>query len=110
MHTLARVAPHAAMYVDAAHGGWMGFESNAAAFTSLIASLDIIHLIRGFSTNVANYQVLGIESLCPREAFLDAGTKIHGATGGVAEWCKPKTDKNAGPRPASAAACPAWAA
>eukprot|EP00966_Prymnesium_polylepis_P241678 5588869-Prymnesium_polylepis.1 len=132
VQTLSRRAPHAALYIDAAHGGWMGYEvrphmrdpprvgpptpdtafarplllsrplpcaqsalpltdthgaalackftrcrrltpsrvpcsdaapfvslvqGNAGAFSDLIISLDIMHLIRGFSTNVANYQV-----------------------------------------------------
>ena len=26
VHTLSRKAPHAALYIDAAHGGWMGYE------------------------------------------------------------------------------------
>ena len=33
--TLAATAPHAALYLDAGHGGWMGFEENAARFAEL---------------------------------------------------------------------------
>lgn len=65
--TLATVAPHAAIYIDAAHGGWMGYEHNAADFAKLIISMGITNLIRGFSTNVANYQPLGFDSICPSE-------------------------------------------
>ena len=50
--TLVSKAPHAAIYVDAAHGGWMGFEPNANAFVELMHSMGVLPLIRGFSTNV----------------------------------------------------------
>ena len=86
--TIAAAAPHVAMYVDAAHGGWMGFENNAAAFVDLISDLGVLPLIRGFSTNVANYQSLGLDSLCPREAFADTGATKFGAVVGLGEWCK----------------------
>ena len=63
------MAPHAPIYLDAAHGGWLGYTSNADKFTDLIVSMNITHLLRGFSTNVANYQPLGFDSVCPGEAF-----------------------------------------
>jgi len=47
------------MYVDAAHGGWLGWIADATAFAQLIQSMDIASKIRGFATNVANYQPLG---------------------------------------------------
>lgn len=48
------------MYVDAAHGGWLGWTDNTVKFVSLMLSLDFdINAIRGFSTNVANYQPIG---------------------------------------------------
>ena len=52
-------APAVAMYLDAAHGGWLGWENNAQAFASLVGSLNVGQFLRGFSTNVANYQPLG---------------------------------------------------
>lgn len=93
--TIAARAPHVAIYVDAAHGGWMGFEHNAQAFVDLISSMHILHLIRGFSTNVANYQTLGMDSICPPEAFELAGKLVHGATRGVAQWCHDLENKAA---------------
>jgi cellulose 1,4-beta-cellobiosidase len=51
------------LYIDAAHGGWLGWENNYKGFQSLIQSLDILPKIRGFATNVANYQPLGTP--CP---------------------------------------------
>lgn len=93
VQTLSARAPHVGLYIDAAHGGWMGYEGNAAAFTELIASLDVLPHIRGFSVNVANYQTVGLDNVCPEEAFADTGAMVNGATGGVAEWCKGQTDQ-----------------
>ena len=87
IRTLAARVPRVAIYVDAAHGGWMGFEHNAQAFVDLMNSMHILHLIRGFSVNVANYQTLGLSSVCPKEAFAKAGQMVHGATRGVAQYC-----------------------
>ena len=36
---LSEVAPHAAIYIDAAHGGWMGYETNAAKFADVVISM-----------------------------------------------------------------------
>lgn len=47
------------MYLDAAHGGWLGWEENYVKYVSFIANMDFdIKLLRGFATNVANYQVV----------------------------------------------------
>lgn len=52
-----------ALYVDAAHGGWLGWPNNLSKYATIIQ--DVLGLaggqdkIRGFSTNVANYQPLG---------------------------------------------------
>ena len=48
--------PPCRRYVDAAHGGWLGWENNMGDFVSLVDGLGIAPKIRGFSTNVANYQ------------------------------------------------------
>ena len=48
------------MYLDAAHGGWLGWADNLKKFTQIVAKLTIsVNDLRGFSTNVANYQPLG---------------------------------------------------
>jgi cellulose 1,4-beta-cellobiosidase len=52
--------PNVNQYLDAAHGGWLGWTNNAQPFARLINSMGIIDKIRGFATNVANYQPLGI--------------------------------------------------
>lgn len=52
------------MYLDAAHGGWLGWEQNFRGFVQLIKSMNInVQNLRGFSLNVANYQPLGVQ--CP---------------------------------------------
>jgi len=56
-------ASQCTMYIDAAHGGWLGWDDNLVAFTNVISELNIASKIRGFSTNVANYQPLGEQ--CP---------------------------------------------
>jgi len=61
--TLANACPGCTIYVDAAHGGWLGWLNNVQQFANLIAQLNIQNFIRGFSTNVANYQPLGVQ--CP---------------------------------------------
>ena len=73
----------------------MGFEHNAQAFVELMNSMRILYLIRGFSVNVANYQTLGLSSVCPREAFAKAGQIVNGATRGVAQYCHDLQNKAA---------------
>jgi len=61
--TIKAKAPHASVYLDAAHGGWLGWDNNLVAYADLVAQLGVAPLLRGFSTNVANYQPVG--SMCP---------------------------------------------
>lgn len=52
------------MYLDAAHGGWLGWSDNLKKFTKILSELTVdINALRGFSTNVANYQPVG--ERCP---------------------------------------------
>jgi len=52
------------LYLDAAHGGWLGWEDNFRKFVTIVKSLNVdLSLLRGFSTNVANYQPVGEK--CP---------------------------------------------
>jgi len=50
--------------MDAAHGGWLGWLNNMQKYLTLVKTLDIATHLRGFSTNVANYQQLG-SKMCP---------------------------------------------
>ncbi len=67
------VFSNVALYVDAAHGGWLGWPDNARGFQNMIQSLGILSSIEGFALNVANYQPLGIA--CP-----------------AAGWCSPNSN------------------
>jgi len=55
--------PNVAIYVDAAHGGWMGWPNNlnsiATIFNQVLTAAGGTNLVRGFATNTANYQPLG---------------------------------------------------
>jgi len=53
------------MYLDGAHGGWLGWQNNLKLFTNLVMEIlgPNILALRGFATNVANYQPIGI--MCP---------------------------------------------
>ena len=75
INTIAAKAPSVSMYLDAAHGGWCGWESNAQALANLISGLGVASKLRGFSTNVANYQPLGVA--CP-----------------TFDWCLPNSHPN----------------
>jgi len=71
VHQLAAHAPSVSIYLDAAHGGWLGWENNMRKFMTMLKGLDLpwSH-VRGFATNVANYQALGIQCpWCPDQGF-----------------------------------------
>ncbi len=54
--------PNVALYVDAAHSGWLGWEANQRRMVKLVK--DVLQMaggndrIRGFATNVSNYNAL----------------------------------------------------
>jgi len=60
---LAAVGPSVTLYLDAAHGGWLGWDNNrqkaAQIFSEVLNLAGGPNLIRGFATNTANYQPLG---------------------------------------------------
>lgn len=61
--TLAEAAPSAAIYLDAGHGGWLGWRDNMVDFVATVQGLGVAEQLRGFATNVAGYQPIG--RLCP---------------------------------------------
>ena len=71
IQALSRRAPHAALYLDAGHGGWLGWPDKADEFLKVVARLgnNAAGSLRGFATNVANYQSLGTP--CPASAFAE---------------------------------------
>jgi len=60
---IARHTQSVTMYLDAGHGGWLGWENNMAAYVTTVRDLGIAPMLRGFATNVAGYQALG--DMCP---------------------------------------------
>ncbi|CAK0792022.1 unnamed protein product, partial [Prorocentrum cordatum] len=64
LERLTTQVPAVSVYLDAAHGGWLGWEDNLEKFMALLKDAAFpMKKIRGFATNVANYQPLG--HLCP---------------------------------------------
>jgi len=69
---LTSKAPQVAVYLDAAHGGWLGWQDNLMDFMRMLKRMDLpVGKMRGFATNVANYQPLG--ALCPHQP--DSGNR-----------------------------------
>jgi len=78
--TVAAQAPSVALYLDAAHGGWLGWMTGVEAYLAIVQEIGIAPYLRGFSSNVANYQALG--EPCPASAF---GPR---RTAGLPEYCR----------------------
>jgi len=65
---------HATLYIDAAHGGWLGWDDNLYDFLSLFSEMGVdMSGVRGFAQNVANYQAVG--TMCEWEG--GQGTKME---------------------------------
>merc|ERR1740138_1516798 len=66
----------AAVYLDGAHGGWLGWandnDDQTGKFAGLIREMGIAPMLRGFATNVANYQAVG-EIVCPKPGTCRGG-------------------------------------
>jgi cellulose 1,4-beta-cellobiosidase len=73
--TLSGTGAH--LYLDAGHGGWLGWansnDDQTSRFVSMVSDLGTFTKIRGFATNVANYQPLGTV-LCPAPGTCKGGT------------------------------------
>jgi cellulose 1,4-beta-cellobiosidase len=58
--------PNVSLYLDAAHGGWLGWERNrkkvAEVFRSVLDAAGGSDRIRGFAVNVANYNPTKVEN------------------------------------------------
>jgi len=63
VQSIAAAAASVAIYLDAGHGGWLGWRNNMQDFSRTIGSLGVASHLRGFATNVAGYQSLG--QICP---------------------------------------------
>jgi len=72
INLLTTRTPEVAVYLDAAHGGWLGWQDNLRDFLEMLQKMNLpVEKMRGFATNVANYQPLGEK--CPHEP--DAKTR-----------------------------------
>jgi len=83
-------ASNVVMYLDAAHGGWLGWDNNIVGFTQLVQQFNIMSKIRGFSTNVANYQPLGVQ--CPQVGWCLNGQ--HQSDACCADPCRLESQYN----------------
>jgi len=81
--TLSNVA----IYLDACHGGWLGWANNAQQFVSIVSQLGVTSYLRGFTTNVANYQPIGIQ--CPHTQWCLNG--MHQGDPCCADPCRLET-------------------
>ena len=89
--------PQVSTYLDAAHAGWLGWEGNrqkiAKIFKDVLTQAGGVDKIRGFATNVSNYNTvsgldgkkLGPANPCPDEGTyitkLSAALNAEGITG-----------------------------
>jgi len=70
LHQLDTQASKVTVYLDAAHGGWLGWENSMEAFMKVLKEIEMPTTIRGFATNVANYQPLGVKCpWCPNDGY-----------------------------------------
>jgi len=80
----------ASIYLDAAHGGWLGWDDNLAAYIGLLRDWDLpLDKMRGFATNVANYQPLGVMSPWAPDSGYRNGYCLNGAHSSDASCADP---------------------
>ena len=86
--------PNVTLYIDAAHAGWLGWQGNpqkiAAIFKDVLAQAGGADKVRGFATNVSNYNTvsgkdgkkLGASNPCPdEESYVNELSKALTAAG-----------------------------
>lgn len=79
-YAVTQIAEHTdnvAIYLDAAHGGWLGWENNLNAFVASVSELGIESHIRGFATNVANYQGTGQPCADTIDCRTDSNARLY---------------------------------
>jgi cellulose 1,4-beta-cellobiosidase len=84
--------PHVSLYLDAAHAGWLGWQSNRAKiakiYRDVLTEAGGVDRIRGFATNVSNYDALrggDIARLEPSDPCPDELTYIEKLSATLAE-------------------------
>jgi cellulose 1,4-beta-cellobiosidase len=93
IQTLSQKCPRCGIYCDAAHSGWLGWPNNMQTFTQEVRKLNIVQYLRGFATNVANYQTIGTmcTSTDPNYCLPSEG---HQGEACCADPCKEETQYN----------------
>lgn len=72
LRQLSTKVTSAGVYLDAAHGGWMGWTDSIDNLMHIIGDMKV-PAFHGFATNVANYQPLGLQCpFCPDEGYRNA--------------------------------------
>jgi cellulose 1,4-beta-cellobiosidase len=71
LEQLATKVPKVTVYLDGAHGGWLGWAEQMTKFVDIVRQVNPAGKIRGFSTNVANYQELGVPCQDPNLCITD---------------------------------------
>lgn len=72
LKTLATKVTTAGVYLDSAHGGWLGWKDGIEKLMKIVGEMDV-PAFHGFATNVANYQPLGIQCpFCPDDGWRNA--------------------------------------
>lgn len=97
---LTSKVPSVALYLDAAHGGWLGWEDNLEKFMKLLKDMELpVSKLRGFATNTANYQPLGQQCpWCPDQGYRNGYclNNKHQEDACCADPCKLEGQWNAG--------------
>eukprot|EP00177_Eucheuma_denticulatum_P000505 GFKZ01000894.1.p1 GENE.GFKZ01000894.1~~GFKZ01000894.1.p1 ORF type:complete len:462 (-),score=31.94 GFKZ01000894.1:423-1808(-) len=93
VENLHLACPSAPIYVDAAHGSWLGWEKPSTLFVEEIRRMEIASKIRGFSVNLSGFQEMGI--LCPSVGFCNGGANSdHPCC--KADFCQLSSEYNPG--------------
>jgi cellulose 1,4-beta-cellobiosidase len=84
--------PHVSLYLDAAHAGWLGWDANRAKisriFKEVLDEAGGASMIRGFTTNVSNFNTLSDgdgKRLEPSDPCPDELTYVGKLAGSLAE-------------------------
>jgi cellulose 1,4-beta-cellobiosidase len=88
--TQIATARNVVMYLDACHGGWLGWTNNAQKYISIVQDLQVTQYLRGFTTNVANYEPLGVQ--CPQVGW--CLNNMHQGDPCCADPCRLETQWN----------------
>jgi len=92
VNTLSSKCPKCALYLDAAHSGWLGWPNNMQSYSQAVAKLGVASKLRGYATNVANYQTIGI--MCTSSDPNYCLNNAHPSDPCCADPCREETQYN----------------